>query len=289
MCKQTSLLVLIPLFFAATVRANADSYAVTHETGDMHPLYQRESEKGTANGYAGLDGAGLVPVAQLPGLPAAWGSITGTLSAQTDLQSALDGKTATGHAHAASDVTSGTVATARLGSGTADSTKFLRGDQTWAAPPEAFPVGSVFIGVVSTNPGTLLGYGTWSAFGAGRVLVGRDAGDTDFDVAEETGGAKTHTLTTAEMPAHGHTQDAHGHTQNAHTHALTELRDATTGGATTNIALTADTSSTLGTKVSGSTTATNNTTVATNQNTGGGGAHNNLQPYIVVYMWKRTA
>ena len=126
---------------------------------------------------------------------------------------------------------------------------------------EAFPVGSVFISVVSTNPNTLLGYGTWSAIGAGRTLVGLDAGQTEFDTVEETGGAKTHTLSAAEMPAH--------------THVLTELRDATTGGATTNIALTADTSSTTGTKVSGS--------------TGGGGAHNNLQPYLVVYFWKRTA
>lgn len=140
---------------------------------------------------------------------------------------------------------------------------------------EAFPVGSVYIAVVATNPATLLGYGTWSAFATGRTIVGIDAGQTEFDAVEETGGAKTHTLTSAEMPAHTHTQDAHSH-------VLTQLRDATTGGATTNIALTADTSSTLGTKVTGSTTATN-------QNTGGGGAHNNLQPYITVYMWKRTS
>lgn len=76
-------------------------------------------------------------------------------------------------------------------------------DQT-AAGGDPFPVGSVFISVVSTNPATLLGYGTWSAIGAGRVLVGLDSGDTDFDVVEETGGAKTHTLTAAEMPAHTH-------------------------------------------------------------------------------------
>lgn len=55
---------------------------------------------------------------------------------------------------------------------------------------EAFPIGSVFIAVVNTNPATLLGYGSWSAFGAGRVLIGLDAGDADFDTVEEEGGAK---------------------------------------------------------------------------------------------------
>jgi hypothetical protein len=55
----------------------------------------------------------------------------------------------------------------------------------------AWPVGSVFISAVSTNPATLLGFGTWAAFGAGRVLVGLDAADTDFDTAEKIGGAKT--------------------------------------------------------------------------------------------------
>lgn len=145
---------------------------------------------------------------------------------------------------------------------------------------EAFPVGAVFIAVVATDPATLLGYGTWSAFGAGRVLVGLNAADPDFDTAEETGGAKTITLTGAQSGIAQHT-----HTQNAHDHAITQLRDATTGGATTNIALTADTSSTLGTKVTGSATAVN-------QNAGPANAaeaHSNVQPYIVVYMWKRTA
>lgn len=55
----------------------------------------------------------------------------------------------------------------------------------------AWPVGSVFISVVSTNPATLLGFGTWAAFAAGRVLVGLDAAQTEFDAVEETGGSKT--------------------------------------------------------------------------------------------------
>lgn len=148
-------------------------------------------------------------------------------------------------------------------------------DQT-SAGGDPFPVGSVFIAVVATNPGTLLGYGTWSAFAAGRVLVGIDAGQTEFDTVEETGGAKTHTLTTAEMPSHTHVQ-------NAHNHQILRERSATTGAATTLIARTSDTSSTVDTNV-----FTENAT-PTNQDTGGGGAHNNLQPYIVVYMWKRTA
>lgn len=118
---------------------------------------------------------------------------------------------------------------------------------------QAFPVGSIFISVVATNPATTLGYGTWTAFGAGRTLVGFDSGQTEFDTVEETGGAKTHTLTIAEMPAHTH--DANNF-----------------GGASGAWGVTAGAS--YGT-VSGS--------------TGGGGSHNNLQPYIVTYFWKRTA
>ncbi len=129
----------------------------------------------------------------------------------------------------------------------------------------AYPVGSIYINASdSTNPATLLGFGTWSAFGAGRVMVGLDSGQTEFDTAEETGGAKTHTLTTAEMPAHDHD--------------LT-YRDTVTGAAGG------------ATAAQWQVAAANNLGTLTDavSNTGGGGAHNNLQPYIVVYMWKRTA
>lgn len=133
---------------------------------------------------------------------------------------------------------------------------------TLEAGGQAFPVGSVFISVVATNPATLLGYGTWAALAAGRVLVGINAADPDFDTVKETGGAKTHTLTTAEMPAH--------------THVITS-QTATTGSATSYEHGVLDTSSAdaEATEVTGS--------------TGGGGAHNNLQPYLVVYMWERVS
>lgn len=145
-----------------------------------------------------------------------------------------------------------------------------------SSPIDSWPIGSVFIAVVSTSPATLLGGGTWSAFGVGRVLVGLDSGQTEFDTVEETGGAKTHTLQTSEIPAHTHIQDAHNH--------IITSQTATTGGATSYEHGTLDTSSADAEAVE----VTANTT-AINQNAGGGGAHNNLQPYIVVYMWKRTA
>ena len=130
------------------------------------------------------------------------------------------------------------------------------------AGSEAFPVGSLFLSAVATDPATLLGYGTWQAYAAGRVLVGLDAGQTEFDTLGETGGAKTHTLTTAEMPSHDHPVTS---------------QTATSGAATSYEHGTLDTSSaeTEATEVTGT--------------RGGGGAHNNLQPYIVVHVWRRTA
>lgn len=128
-----------------------------------------------------------------------------------------------------------------------------------------YPVGSIYINATnSTNPGTLLGFGTWIAFGAGRVPVGIDSSDTDFDVAEETGGAKTHTLTTNELPAHTHT----------HTVQTGRSFGSSTGSAPV---------------VQGSDNTVLDSAAVTTSSTGGGSAHNNLQPYIVVYMWKRTA
>lgn len=178
------------------------------------------------------------------------------------------------------------------------------GEQGQGDPSAAWPVGSVFLSVVNTSPATLLGFGTWVALAAGRMLVGFDSGDTDFDTLEETGGAKTVTLTEAQIPshthvqnAHTHTQDAHNHTQNAHTHVI-RSQTATTGSATSYEHGALDTSSAeaeatevtdAATAVNQAATATNQNATAVNQNTGGGQAHQNLPPYLVVRMWKRTA
>lgn len=124
----------------------------------------------------------------------------------------------------------------------------------------AYPIGAIYTSVVSTSPATLFGFGTWSAFATGRVLVGIDAAQTEFDVVEETGGSKTHTLVAAEMPAHVHDIN---------------VPSSASGGAL---------KTALDTNASGATDGGNDTS-----SVGGGGAHNNLQPYIVCYFWKRTA
>ena len=134
------------------------------------------------------------------------------------------------------------------------------GGNTAATLQAVYPVGSIYINAaVATNPATLLGFGTWAAFGAGRVMVGIDSTDTDFDAAEETGGAKTVTLTTSQIPSHTHTATLMGNGED-------EQQDLPAAGDNTNPSRTMTTSA-----------------------TGGGAAHNNVQPYIVVYMWKRTA
>lgn len=163
-----------------------------------------------------------------------------------------------------------------------------------------YPLGAIYTSVVSTSPATLFGFGTWAAFGTGRMLVGINAGDADYDTVEETGGAKVITLATTDIPAHGHTQDTHNHTQDthnhtqdAHQHTLTVYQNVAGGAgnirADTTTANPASPATSSVVATNQAKVATNQAKVATNQNTGGGGSHKNVPPYIVVYMWKRTA
>jgi hypothetical protein len=151
-----------------------------------------------------------------------------------------------------------------------------------AALQALHPVGSIYINATnSTNPGTLLGFGTWTAFGAGRVPVGFDSGNALFDTAEETGGSAdaitvshTHTATTTI-------------TDPGHFHAISAIRWSNTNGFINNSGRGTGTTNEFAPNTDSATTGiTAATTVAS---TGSSGTNANYQPYITVYMWKRTA
>jgi hypothetical protein len=137
-----------------------------------------------------------------------------------------------------------------------------------------YPVGSIYTNAtVSTNPATLLGFGTWTAFGAGRVMVGFDAGNALFDTAEETGGSAD-----AITVSHTHTATS---TDSGHLHTQTEYNAAGIGNAGGGGARVSAVTANTGTGFASITT-----TVAS---AGSSGTDANYQPYITVYIWKRTA
>lgn len=178
-----------------------------------------------------------------------------------------------------------------------------------------YPVGSIYISVVNTNPSSLFG-GTWVAFASGRTLVGVDTSQSDFSTVQKTGGSSTVTLTSSQMPSHTHSI-SHTHGLNSHKHSFSATTssggshahnwsydfDAAAGSArysphraygagygndavtSTNGAHTHSVSGTTG-AASGSTAKAS---TSTSGSAGSGGAHSNLQPYITVYMWRRTA
>lgn len=136
----------------------------------------------------------------------------------------------------------------------------------------AWPVGSIYISASCSDPATRFG-GTWSAFGAGKMLVSLNSGDTDFDTAEETGGAKTKTLSISEMPAHSH-------------NVAVRLYDAGAGVTWHDYGGGVD----RGSAANGVTGATSGDQhEPQSSSTGGGSAFSIMNPYIVVCMYKRTA
>ena len=136
-----------------------------------------------------------------------------------------------------------------------------------------YPVGTVYTNATSsTNPATLLGFGTWTAFGAGKVMVGLDSGDATFSTVGNTGGSKdaivvshTHTATVTD-PGHTHTDTGAQQTDSSSGSNNTQTFNGShnTGSATTGISVAIST-------------------------TGSSATNANLQPYVVVYLWKRTA
>lgn len=124
-----------------------------------------------------------------------------------------------------------------------------------------YPVGSIYMSVSSTNPGSFFG-GTWVQWGNGRVPLGMGSnGTTNYTTVQATGGSETVTLTTAQIPSHSH-----------------RIMNYYPGGGSSGYSYCPDVGG-------GSVGYYNMGTEAT----GSGQAHNNLQPYITCYMWKRTA
>lgn len=124
---------------------------------------------------------------------------------------------------------------------------------------KVYPVGSVLAFTQNVDPNTLFHGQTWARFAKGRTLVGVNESDTTFATVGKTGGEQTHKLTTSEMPSHTH--NVQGGASNGTKAGLQSYASYFSSYRT----------------ISGAAYAT-----------GGGGAHNNLQPYETVYYWKRT-
>ena len=163
---------------------------------------------------------------------------------------------------------------------------------------QIYPVGSIYMNASSNvNPGTLLGIGTWQALAPGRVLLGAGSNDGQTYTAGGTSGARTHTLTANQVPSHSHGLGSHIHSTGdggGHSHTYTapgstpvdaggdaqDETDNSTGGQNTNVGTSAVGNHNHGNTGSGGSGNTNST--------GSNQTFNIMQPYLVVYMWKRT-
>ena len=256
----------------------------------------------------------------LTGTPLAPTATAGTVSTQVATTAFVD--TAVTNAVTASKVSPAFtgVPTAPTASFGTSSTQLATTAFVQTALQAVYPVGSVYISTVATNPATTFGFGTWAEFGAGKVLVGQDAGDASFDTLGETGGTKD-----AIVVSHTHTFSATTGTQSAnHTHSgTTSSAGAASGtiytatgdfgniqnadgvftrsgylpsrsqgaagtGSYANVSMSIPNHThtvTTGTESANHTHGVSGTTASS----GSSGTNANLQPYVVVKMWKRTA
>lgn len=164
-----------------------------------------------------------------------------------------------------------------------------------------YPVGSIYMSVNDTNPATFLG-GTWVRWGQGRVPVGVNENDSDFETPEKEDGEKKHQLTTDEMPNHRHLgQYTKTRTYTTHAQGPTDPPSQAievyqgTREVEVQYNVVKDNVSTTEFYTSGS-GPTNDifysekvTSTYGVADDGGDIPHNNLQPYITCFMWKRTA
>jgi hypothetical protein len=136
-----------------------------------------------------------------------------------------------------------------------------------------YPVGSIYLSVNSTNPSSLFG-GSWSLWGSGRVPVCVNTSDSDFNTAQKTGGSKTVTLSTSQIPSH------EGHVPNS-SYAWDDAGESTYYISNTTVYQYSTNRPYV--------VRAGNEICIRSKNVGGGGSHTNLQPYITCYMWRRTA
>lgn len=175
------------------------------------------------------------------------------------------------------DLASPTFTGVPAGPTAADGTATTQLATTAFAMKAAYPIGSIYMNASdSTNPGTLFGFGTWEALGEGRVLVGYKSGDVTFGTAGDTGGSAD-----AIVVSHTHTQASHSHNviSSRNSSQVYAPQGGVVGGYSNSPTAGSSTDYNL---ITDSATPTINST-------GSSATNANLQPYLVVYMWKRTA
>ena len=154
------------------------------------------------------------------------------------------------------------------------------GNVTVATALAAHPVGSIYISTDSTSPAILFG-GTWQELEQGRVLLSQG---TSYP-AGSTGGEATHKLTINEIPAHNHSGSAASQSLTG-TFGIRGRGVTPTGVFTATKEGVSARQDVTGQKITMNASHSHTLTI---NNNGGGAAHNNMQPYLSVYMWKRTA
>lgn len=148
-----------------------------------------------------------------------------------------------------------------------------------------YPVGAIYMTTNSANPSTMFPNTTWVAWGSGKVPVGVDTSDTSFNTVEKIGGEKTHTLTESEMPKHKHT----GSGLEAIGKSLGTVSEGEVTGGTYTADFTLTDTATVTSYSDGKYDLTSTVKVPHGIAKGDDKAHNNLQPYITCYMWKRVS
>lgn len=153
---------------------------------------------------------------------------------------------------------------------------------------QIYPIGAIYISTVSTNPAILFKIGNWEALPAGRVLLAQGTSTWGVNYsAGSTGGEDKHTLTVSESASHNHTGSATT-SGSTHTHALTMQASHGKSG-NGGVPRFSDGDMWSAYKTQNLSAAGEHSHAITINNSGGGQAHNNMQPYLSVYMWKRTS